>query len=498
MNVSHLSGGNGWLARLPVAKNSAFLAKSVQSKTAQGGSPADVKLVLHSGEVAQADMRNLSGVPITAYELVPSSQREYTIADALNYQYNKQFTINLKDVLEGKAENIRLRPPGSAVPEEFLHRLQQEGISVKEYDSFWATFYTNGLRTDAASLDHSIDYLASGYTVARQSIESALTGEEKAKALVHLASVFDQTVQKLAQQTAAEIGGFLEQNGVAGETQRIYDSILKAYEQRVEEYAAFSAANSDYAQLEGENAWLMADYSYMACQLRKTAAHKPTQAVEGEYYSLAELQATRELVREIKADSAKISPFGDEEQIGFQLGVIALKGEVYQRFSGASDRLKAAVSKAVESYVNTMTDKLNQQLGQAKKGVAEPWRMADLSVDEVLVVYHKMMTIYRTTGDLLKALQEGAAFASSRHNQKLKDPQYTALNRYGHSGSAFWQNFYSNTLQYKDTLGLLPTGHDGYIDRESGIMALASSWNSFAAKFTDRLHLTSGSFSVYA
>jgi len=103
---------------------------------------------------------------------------------------------------------------------------------------------------------------------------------------------------------------------------------------------------------------------------------------------------------------------------------------------------------------------------------------------------------------MIKALEEGAAFGKSQHISKTKDSQYSNLNRYGDTGSKYWNNFFQNTLKYKTQIISLelPDSNNGYIDKESGIETLSKEWNSFVSRFTDdnSVKLSTNSFSVYA
>lgn len=81
--------------------------------------------------------------------------------------------------MSGNYENIKFRDPSQKVPEEFIEGLQQNGIQEEGYDWFRAGFYIKGL-SDSGDIKHAIEYLASGYAVARQHIEDYFTGEEKA------------------------------------------------------------------------------------------------------------------------------------------------------------------------------------------------------------------------------------------------------------------------------------------------------------------------------
>lgn len=500
------------LSSLPVAKNQASQNTGTSNHDNAANVPtsprkttsADMDKILYSGEVVQSDIKNYSGTPITECELVPSSQRDYTIGDALNYQYNKQFTFNLDDLINGTVENIKLRTPGSPVPQEFINDLKQNGIMENNYDTGRTAFYLHGLNEDTAELNHSVDYLASGYAVSKQHIEDNFTGEEKRKALGEIEAAFNSAIEQFADKTAKELGGFFEENGVKGETEKIKNSIITAYHDQVDHYSDYIKADKDYAKLNGtENEWLKKDDSYMACQLRKAVKTDGiSQVKEGEQgYSLEELQKTKDTISEIKTSTNHISCYDDEEKIGYNLAELALKGEVFGKFSGVSESLKNAVRKSINHIVNNMTDELNEQLKKERANVAEPEKLADLNKRDIFTVYNKVMDTYKTTNNMLKALIEGAAFGKNQHMSKASS-QYSNLYRYGNTGSKYWNNFFQNTLKYKTQIIRTDQFHsnNGYIDKESGIETLSKEWNSFVSKYTDdkTMLLSTNSFLGYA
>ncbi|WP_027400546.1 hypothetical protein [Anaerovorax odorimutans] len=516
MNISNLSNKYlQWIKSMPTAKNYAKQnagvlnhINSANTISKRSSAPVEIDKILYSGEVVKSDMKNYTGTPITECEIVPSSQREYTIGDALNYQYNKQFTINLEDIMSGNCENIKLRDPNSSVPQDFIERLQQQGIQEESYDSSRTEFYIMGLNEDTASIGHSIDYLASGYAVSKKHIEDNYVGEEKDKLLNKLESEYNMSVEIVAEKTAKEIGEFFSENGVSGETQKIHDSIVKAYNESIDKYSEYIKDGKDYANLNGtQNQWLKSDDSYMACQLRKAAKEdevlKTSENVD-KYYSLEEIEKTKAMVSEIGSydnnGQRAISCYDSEEEIGFKLAELSLKGEVFNKYSDVSDSLKDAVTKSIQNFVTNITDKLNEELKAERKNVAEPETMADLNKNEIFKVYNKVISTYKTIGDMVKALKEGAVFGKNQHMDKTDNLQYSNLNRYGNSGSIFWNNFFQNTLKYSENALVPDFSNNGYIDKESGIETLSKNWNNFVSKFTNdnSVKLNISSFFGYA
>ena len=474
-----------WRSSLALAKN------TVGNNTAQILNPANmvnapVKLKerLYSGEIVETSMQGFDP-DVMMCEAVPSSERDYTAADAEEYQYLRQFTIKLDDLIAGNYDAVKLPVLGQPVSQEFIDGLRQNGIS-NQYDTARTGFYLMGL-SDTAGFSHSVDYLASGYAVMKRHIEGSSSGEQQAELLGQLDAKFNSAVEEVASRAAKDLGGFFEENGVTGETDKIHDSVIKAYQDSVDAYYGYIGQNTNYAKLDGtEDQWLQQDDSYMACQLRKagkTADAVLSRSGEEEYYSLDDLDKTMVMANEAEkyisgSDANKtVSCWNDEEQVGYKLAEITLEGDVFCQYGGVADGLKTAMSKAIESFVNSAAEKLNKRLEKERTQMAQPSKLADFDQNAIFAVYNKVMNTYKTSKSLVKALTDGAAFAKEQHMSRTRDPKISNLVRYGETGSNFWNNFFRNTVKYRGT--------DSYVDRESGIETLAKNWNSFVARFTD-------------
>lgn len=460
------------LKQIPTAKDPAGTAQMAESENiikTDRDKYADVDKILYSGEAVQSSIKNYTGTPMTEYEICPSSQRDYTEADAVNYQYNKEFVIKLDDVMNGDYGNIKLKPNGP-VPQEFIDGLRENGIKEDGYDSFWSRFYLMGLNSGdrlddsqgldgGADLEHGLDYLASGYAVARHNIEETFEGEEREDALNKLTTAFDQRAESIADSWALELGGFFEENGLKGETERIRGSIMKAYRDKTGAYSDFIMSETDYSGIANpQDAWLKKDNSYMACQLRKAFIAEDTADSE-EYYSVGELCKTQEMVREIKSQTSgygnhSITANTPEEEIGLKLGELVLKGQVFSQYRNVSDRLKGAVDQSIRHIKETITDRLNQTLQDTRKGSLDPGIWADMDRNAIFAVYDRIMSSYRTAGNMLEALQKGEQYARGQYDDKKTGKEYCSMVRY-------YGNFKYNSE------------------------ALANSWNRFIIKITD-------------
>lgn len=490
-----------WRSSLPLAKNTVGKpAAGMANLPNLVNVPVKVKERLYSGEIVETSTQSFDP-NVMMCEAVPSSKRDYTAADAEEYQYLRQFTIKLDDLIAGNYDAVRLPVLGQPVSQEFIDGLRQNGIPDQGYDTARAGFYLMGL-SDTAGFSHSVDYLASGYAVMKRRIEGGVSGGRQAELLEQLDAKFNSAVEKVASRAAEELGGFFEANGVAGETDKIHDSVVRAYQDSVNKYDGYICQNQNYAKLDGtQDQWLEQDDSYMACQLRKAAGAGdavPSKAGEEGYYSPEDLDKTMTMANEAETyisgnDAGKtVSCWNDEEQVGYKLAEITLEGDVFCQYSGVADGLKDAVSKAIENFVNSAAEKLNKRLEKERAQVAEPDKLADFDSSAIFAVYNKVMQAYQTTKNLMKALTDGAAFAEEQHKSRIRDPKISNLVRYGETGSNFWNNFFRNTVKYKGT--------DSYVNRECGIETLAKNWNGFVMQVTDGedVMLSLNGLSVYA
>lgn len=427
------------------------------------------------------------------------SQRDYTIDDALDYQFRKYGSISADDIMSGTVDQDIMRETisitetinkGDSLPEEFANKLKEIARENNEYDYGRESFYLSRIDYDG-DLDKNVDYLSSGFATMKKRINEHLVGEEKDKLLEQLELNFQKEIEKIADKTSKEMGGFFEENGVVGETEKIYESILKAYEDGVNKYSTFVENNDDYILLSGkENEWLKKDDSYLASELRKIEKDEDnTSNVESDgYYSLEELKQTNIMITEIQKYSLgsknerEITINSTEEEIGFKFAEIAIKGDLFHKNTNVSESLKEAMNLAIDTFMDNTVEILNEKLEDRRARVAEPEKSPDYNREIIDGIYNKVMGIYRQSDDAAKALSEGGAYAKQQHLNRTKD---SILIR---DQSSFWKNFN----------GIKPS-ESGYANQETEIETSLKSWNDFASTLTDKdeLLIKHSSFSVY-
>lgn len=507
---------SNWIASLPVAKNvarpqsaltmyvpSASPPKAAaETDTFSWQEPAEDRLlaVTYTGEKKYADA-SYTGSIGSWYELAPASTRGYTIADAVQYQYNHRTSVSLIDVMNGTADfKLSMEvAPDAAARQSLIDDLRKNGIDEKDgYDYNRVGLYLNGL-SENAGVSHSVDYLSAGYAVMRAHVSAATSEAEKAGFLEDLKSNFDARVEALANRAAQELGGFFAEHGVSGNiSQKIHDSVINAYADKTAAYSAFFENGGDFAKLAGtQDAWLLKDDSYMAGMLRK-AAHV-SETSDRAYFSTDDLDGAKLMVDE--SGKYATSPYSsrgindyDEQQIGLKLSELSLKNQLFQKYANVSTEMKSAVDTSIRNIVQNAVKKLNKHLEEDRRGLAEPWRLGDLRENDVFSVYNKVMSTYNATGDAVRALSAGAAFGKEEYLKRAQSDNYAFLSRY--SFSPFWTNFYRNTITCTNWL----TGKKEYYSASSGIEALAKSWNDFAKALTDdkTVLFSASSYMAYA
>lgn len=386
-------------------------------------------------------------------------------------------------------------------------------------------------------LGKDLDSIASQYVVTKDYINATYNDEERAAQLDRLEKVTNASKQNAARYFADAVGGFLEKNGVSGERDRLYQSVLSEVDQKIVLYSEFSQSNQDYADINGpEEAWLKQDSAYMSSELRKAVAGaempetKSIQNSEG--YTVDEMEKMCSFAKEMDSYSRYIpgstkevvTGQETEESLGLKLSELNLKAKLFSECSGVSDKVKDIVSKSADHFIASAIDKEQAYMEkwsqiqiQNTYELLREGRISQKKADEqiesihrgfsavdknaIYAVINKVQSTYESTGSASKALLEGAVFALNSYVEKTQDGQYSGVHRYD-KGARYWNNFFTN----KDTFGSKygPLGFErpfnGYIQKESGLDGMVNSWNAFMGKITsdssvrlDKIH-----YSAYA
>lgn len=410
---------------------------------------------------------------------------DYTKEDAIQSAWNKQNGFNLFDRLSGKDSSSPIL--GDSMPTaDFIDRLEKEGLTTSVD---WFSKETDFGNLSADQLKESMNFLSSQYAVMKKHISQNFTGNEQKAELEKLNQMVDAHKTNIANAFTDKVGGFFEDNGIAGEREKIYQSIVTEFDNSVAQYENFIKDNGDYARISGtKDEWLKNDTNYMASELRKSVAvstkDKAVAPTEQRSYDMEELQAVGDMVDEIKsygfaANNRNKTKTGSEEEIGLNLAELALKTQVFSKNSNVSASLKKALSKSVDNFIK---DTINEIDAEYRKKSDEAVISADkkgyapLDKNAITSVIDKVLTTYEKTGSASKSMKDGAVFAVEKFNSKRNDNGEV----YRYKGNAF-RDFYKNDASKLSSATLSVSG---YHEEKSQLESLIGSFNSFVDKFS--------------
>lgn len=397
-----------------------------------------------------------------------------------------------------------------ATPINTVESMKENGIS-NSTDFLWSDIDMGYASSNIDELEKSIDCIASRYVVMKGHINSEYSSEEKIANLNRLEQMMNEHKQSLAQNFADNVSSIFEENGVLGEKDRLYQSVLIEIDQKTTCYSEFSNANKDYAKINGPvEKWLKKDSAYMASELRKAMGNsnisqtKNTSNFDG--YTLDEMNKMQTFVNELASYTQYVSGSSkavhtgseSEESLGMKLAELNLKGTVFNEHSGVSDTVKSAVSKCVNNFITTAINKEQEYMEKWSQLQIEGYEkliangeiskvkanehifaikkcFAKIDEDAVYAVINKVENSYKQTKNVTKAIMDGAIFAQDVYNKKTRNGSYDGIHRYD-SRDVYWNSFFEN----KDTY----YGENTYIQKESGLECVINSWNSFTEKIT--------------
>ncbi len=424
---------------------------------------------------------------------------DYTKEDAIQTAWNKEAGLHLNERLNRKGSagiglgNVNPTP-------DFIEKLEKDGLTASVD---WLSKEMDFKNLSADELKRSLDFLSSQYAVMKEHFNKNFIGEELRNQMDQLDEIVDTYKTNIANAFANKVGGFFEENGVAGEKEKIYQSIVHEFDSKVNQYEKFMKNNTDYAGISGtKDEWLENDTNYMASELRKAAAaFFSAESFDKEEYLLDELQVVGDMIDEIKgygcgANNRNQTTGGSEEEIGLNLAELALKKEVFNKNSNVSDSLKNALSKSVDNFIKDTIDEISTEYKRKSNEVkisADKKGYAPLDKNAINAVIHKVLSSYEKLGIASTAMKEGAVFAIDRFNSKRDDNGEV----YRYRGNAFI-NFYHVSAASKITAGTLT--FTKYQEESSDLENLIHSFNSFVDRFSlgTNSYINESEFSVLA
>ena len=383
-----------------------------------------------------------------------ASDNGYTKEDAIMKQWNKQGSFNLYEVMNGGKMNLQDPNPSTEVLQEFEKQLQTRGIQ-KEVDWSGLMLDLNGIGFDADAAAYTIgaddfsrkvDYLASRYVAVENKIKSTTTGDTQAKQLKKLNEMYQNALGKIADGYSGIVGSFLEQNGVSGEKEKIYSSIVSGVESKIEEYRKALSNNAALESLKGTpDQWMLDDDAYVASVLRENAGRSTNvQAkVADAPYTLSDLDALGQYASALSAmekpNNTNIYTM-DEARIGLDFSMLAMKTDALRNSGKISNTMAGLLQKTMDGFMQSFLDRLDGQLRanrNAGTAVGDKAGFAALNRNTVWDVYNQTMQQYRSDGDAMQALIKGAEYGASKASAQSAGGAY----RYQNNAS-YWTDFF--------------------------------------------------------
>lgn len=414
---------------------------------------------------------------------VTPGKYDYTKEDAYNRAFVDPFGVD-------KANKPPLKIEG--LDEFDVHPVEKSDLTQADSDCSAAAKNTD-------QLEQSIDYLSSRYAVLKGRIDREYAGDTRAQELIKLDGMIRESSERLARNVADKVGGVFEEYGVAGEKERLYQSVLAQIDQRAQQYTNFMQSNRDYADIGKGEEWLAEDSAYLASELRKAEQGADVSATGdvGELYTLDEIENMKAFGTELRTykkfsyDSRKAVMFDDsEEELGMKLAELTLKGRVFTE--NASEHVRDAVMTAIHNFGEKAIDDMQAYFDkftrlqiaavEETRQMGGPFGCTDAQADEMIenikknfspvnrdavyAVMNKVEEVYNRTGDAMKAIVDGAVFATNTYYGKVDED----IERYN-GRAVFLSSFFVN----RDRID----GTSIRILKEPVLDSMVHSWNSF-------------------
>lgn len=397
-----------------------------------------------------------------------SSENDFTMEDALMTQYSHEHPITIEDLASGKNNGLFVKDTEKS--QEFLEELRANGAS-KDIDWSRVEYDLRGIEFNSYNpieyLEKKTDYIASRYSVLKSRIESDFTGEEQQSQMNRLNEMFDEAKHKLADSYGNLAGGYLEENGVEGQKDKISESIIFEIDKKINQYNDYIKANEDYADLnDSQDKWLLRNDGYMAAKLREVVKENgvtSTQNTEisenNNLYSMHDLNAVGKYVEQMKKGSQNAG-FNDEEAMGLDFAVKAMKTDLFTKNSRISKEMAKVINDSFKGYMENAMNAIDENMKLRRENPMieeDKYRFGDLNREAIYEVYNYTMAKYNATGDIMNSLLLGAEHGKSIYDKKVDSEEYGINQRYMNNFNSSWKNFYKG-FNYKMPIFLQVSG----------------------------------------
>lgn len=411
--------------------------------------------------------------------------KDYTVRDALEKQWYAQgeVTLNPDEPIEAQ---IKITPPPTQPDLDAIQqKLRSNGLdSCVDWaelesvfsglnDDFDTSSAVNGIGAlQPEKLRTDLSYVTSRYAYLKAYLDSGAC-EEGGDQEQKLDELYQSTLGHMAAAYSETVGGFLESTGIQGEQQKIYDCVLAEAGRLVGRYSDYLNGNPDYAGLSGSpDQWLSSDDAYMAARLRDAAQIDPAVSVSGSAYSLNDMELAGKYAQQLGGQITSLSSNSnvpDEESVGLDCALLAVKIDVFTEKSGMSSDMSAAIKTSFGGYLENYLNKLGDVLQTTpRRFPADEPGFSPFQNDQALAVYRQAMTAYQEKGDALRAIIAGADYGQKVFNQKCASAEYAGIYRYSLFQTSDWDNFFS-----------APGVKTAYEDSSSTFQKYAANWSAF-------------------
>lgn len=505
---TNLSRNNHSPAIQPKKNAAPSVAAKISAATSGAAKPASsmkAKMTAFSSGLKQAVAEAEKGaVDTAAWKLDTTTRLErignYTKEDALRRAWDaQQPTVRIDLTGQGTVQGAEGWRPSALqsaeTMQDFKAQLQAEGLSAKLDDKYWANLAsdlravkydanTSAITTTGEDFQRKVDYLASRAAAAEAVIKNNLGGKEQEAQLAKLNETISGVAREIATSYSETVGSFLEQNGVSGETSKIYDSVLRGIETKTDAYRAALTDSKEIADLKGtSDQWLLQDDAYMASVLR-SSGDTPTQE-SAAVYTIEDLATLGQFTSELASMERSTDLYSmDEERMGLDLAMLSMKTDAMQKSGTVSAAMSRTLQRAADGYKDAFLSHMDARLEKAQNAgtaAGDKKDFAALDKNAVQTVYSRTMQYYRTIGNALQALQKGAEFGLKQRTQNAA--QTSGIYRYTNSAS-YWDSFFQKGDEKDSAYQAAGVTFNHY----------AAGWNDFAdslnGKGAVRLNLT--------
>ena len=346
--------------------------------------------------------------------------------------------------------------------DEFIKQIKNNGLD-KEIN--WDSLNLNLVNVSGNILDNnnfsdSLDYLSSQYSVLKNKIQEDFQGEDLKKQISLLDNMFDSTIDRFSHEFSNMVGGFLDNNGLSGEKNEVYNSVKNIYSKQVKNYSKYIGENDNYANIKSpKNKWLEKDNYYMSSKLREVCKSGDYKNLD-KTYSKDELSVMSTFVNNIKKPIYSEWEFDqNEEAVGLNLGIVELKTNILLESSNLRDDIVDKINIAKKNHFDNTIENYNKKYANSQKNVQDKIGYAMMDKQAINDVFKFVINKYNNSNNISDTINESVDYAKNKYEEKRKDIKYSDIYRYSNNSEFFknmdnikYENYYGENKTIKSTI----------------------------------------------